>query len=169
MQTPAAVPQPARVLVVGVADLKLSDRPGDRIVTHALGSCVGIAIHDAQAGVGGILHFMLPESSVNPQKAQRTPAMFGDTGLPAFLSEAAALGARPERLRVVVAGGAQLIDANGFFAIGKRNQTIARQLLWKHRLLIDREHLGGTVSRTLTLEVGSGRTWVKVQGREMEL
>jgi len=166
---PAAEPQPARVLIVGVADMKLSDRPGDRVVTHALGSCIGLAVHDARAGVGGIIHFMLPASSVNPGKAERNPAMFGDAGIPAFLQEAWVLGAQAARLRVVMAGGAQLIDANDFFAIGKRNQTIARQICWKNRLLIDREHVGGTLSRTLTLEIGSGRAWVKYQGREMEL
>jgi chemotaxis protein CheD len=169
MQQPAAAQQPARVLIVSVADMKLSEHPGDRVVTHALGSCIGLAIHDAHAGVGGILHFMLPTASVNPEKSQRIPSMFGDTGIPAFLRSALVLGAQIERLRVVMAGGAQLIDANDFFAIGKRNQTIARQLFWKNRLLIDREHVGGTVSRTLSLEIGSGRTWVKYQGREIEL
>jgi chemotaxis protein CheD len=157
------------VLTVGVADMKLSARPGERVITHALGSCVGLAIHDPRAGVGGILHFMLPHASVNPDKGRQNPCMFGDLGIPAFLREAYALGARPEHLRVVMAGGAHLIDAEGFFAIGKRNQVIARQLCWRNRLLIDREHVGGTLSRTLGLEVGSGRTWVKYQGREMEL
>jgi len=59
--------------VVGVADMKLSQNPGDVIVTHALGSCIGIAIHDPVACVAGILHFMLPLSDVNPEKAATNP------------------------------------------------------------------------------------------------
>jgi chemotaxis protein CheD len=162
-------PESTRMLVVGVADMRLSEQPGDMLVTHALASCIGLALHDAQAGVGGILHFMLPTAAVNPERAERNPFIFGDTGIPAFFNAAWALGAKPERLRVVMAGGAQVIDAKDFFAIGKRNQTVVRQLLWKSRLLIDGEHVGGTLSRTLVLEVGSGRTWVKYEGREIEL
>lgn len=169
MGEPQAQSQPAQVLVVGVAEMKLSNRSGDRVVTHALGSCIGIAIHDPRACVGGILHYMLPLSEVNPAKAERFPYMFADSGIPAFLRAAAELGAQPQHVRVVMAGGAQLIDSSDFFAIGKRNLTMARKLLWKSRLLVDKEHVGGTCSRTLTLEIGSGRTWLKVQGREIEL
>ena len=59
--------------VVGVGDMKVSNTIGDVIVTHALGSCIGLAIHDPVAHVAGILHFMLPLSSVNPEKARLNP------------------------------------------------------------------------------------------------
>ena len=51
--------------IVGVSDMKLSKNAGDIIVTHALGSCIGIAIHDPDIKVGGILHYMLPKSSID--------------------------------------------------------------------------------------------------------
>ncbi len=53
--------------VVGVADMKLARDRSDQVVTHALGSCLGISLYDPQAGVGGILHVMLPAASVNPE------------------------------------------------------------------------------------------------------
>lgn len=155
--------------VVGVADMKISQNPGDVIVTHALGSCIGIAIHDPAASVAGILHFMLPLSDVNPEKAAENPYMFADTGLPAFFRAAYGLGAARERLKIVMAGGAQLIDRQDFFAIGKRNQVMARKIFWKSNLLIDGEDVGGRLSRTLFVEVGTGRIWIKSDGRETEL
>ena len=155
--------------VVGVGDMKLSAQVGDVIVTHALGSCIGLAIYDPQAKVGGILHYMLPLSSVSPEKAHKNPAMFADTGIPAFFQAAYALGASRRRLKIKMAGGAQVFDDKDFFAVGKRNQVVARKIFWKNNLLIEREHVGGHASRTLYLDIGTGRTWLITQGQEVEL
>jgi chemotaxis protein CheD len=121
--------------VVGVSDMVLSTRAGDELVTHALGSCIGIAIHDAVAGIGGILHYMLPLAKVDPVKAAANPFMFGDTGIPLLFEKAYDLGARKERLRVVIAGGAQVFEKHDIFDIGKRNIVIARKLFWKNNIL----------------------------------
>lgn len=156
-------------IVVGVADMKLSARAGDLIVTHALGSCIGIAIHDPITHVGGILHFMLPMSSVNPDKARKNPYMFADTGIPAFFRQAFELGATKANTVIRMAGGAQVFDDRNFFAVGHRNQVVARKVFWRNNMLIDREHLGGRNSRTLYLEIGTGRTWMSIDGGEVEL
>jgi len=73
---------------VGVSDMKMSNAAGDVIVTHALGSCIGIAIHDPVAQVGGIVHYMLPLSKVDEAKAKKNPSMFGDTGIPQLFTKA---------------------------------------------------------------------------------
>jgi len=52
-------------LVVGVADMKISNQTQQLIVTHALGSCIGVAVYDPKVKVGGLLHYMLPESSLD--------------------------------------------------------------------------------------------------------
>ncbi|HAJ79043.1 MAG TPA: chemotaxis protein CheD [Fibrobacteres bacterium] len=154
---------------VGVSDMKLSDCPGDIIVTHALGSCLGVAIHDPVAGVGGILHYMLPLSQVDKTKSETNPFMFGDTGIPRFFTEAYQLGAVKEKLRIVIAGGAQVFEQRDFFDIGKRNIVIARKLFWKNNILISSEHVGDHIPRTLYLEVGSGKTWFTSHGQTVEL
>ncbi len=155
--------------VVGVADMKLACGKDDVIVTHALGSCLGIAIHDAEAGVGGIFHVMLPAASVSPEKAKTNPFMFVDTGVPRFFQEAFAAGAQKARLRVAVAGGAALGSGEDFFAIGKRNYVALRRLFWKAGVIIAGEDVGGNISRTLYLDVGTGRTWLQSKGREWDL
>ncbi|RPH94860.1 chemotaxis protein CheD [candidate division KSB1 bacterium] len=158
-----------RRLVVGVADMKMTNRESDVIVTHALGSCIGIAIYDPTAMVGGILHFMLPDASANPQRAAESPWMFGSTAIPAFFKKAYELGATKPRLIVKVAGGAQFLDDKEFFAIGKRNHTMMRKIFWQNGVLTKTEHVGGTVSRTLFLEMSSGRIWIATGGKEIDL
>lgn len=156
-------------IVVGISERAFSTVPGDLVVTHALGSCVGVAIHDPVAKIGGILHYMLPLSSTDPEKAAANPFMFGDVGIPAFFKEAYALGASRDRLRVVAAGGARVIEVGQTLDIGARNVTIARKLFWKNSIMIAAEDLEGNKPRTLFLEVGSGRTWFTSRGEVNEL
>lgn len=158
-----------RRVIVGVADMKVVKGAGQTIVTHALGSCIGVTAHDPVAQVGGMLHFMLPDSTVNQARADGNPYMFADTGIPLFLQKLYALGAVKGRLVVKVAGGAQFVDSKDFFAIGKRNYTAMRKIFWKEGVLSKGEHVGGTISRTLYLEIGSGRVWFTNSGQEVEL
>lgn len=73
--------------MVGVADMKVSNHPGELLVTHALGSCIALAVYDPKAGVGGILHYLLPDSSLDFLKAQKHPYIFADTGIPRLFKE----------------------------------------------------------------------------------
>jgi chemotaxis protein CheD len=149
--------------------MKLTRAAGEVIVTHALGSCIGIAAHDPIAKVGGMLHYMLPDAAVSPDKAVKNPWMFASTGIPLFLDKLLHAGATKGSLIVKVAGGSQLLDDKGIFAIGKRNHTAMRKLMWQLGILVKAEHVGGTIARTLYLEVGSGRVWVTTGGKELEL
>ena len=107
--------------IVGVADMKTSGQRGDMIVTHALGSCLGVTVHDPIAHVGGMLHVMMPESRMNPEKAKINPFMFVDTGVPAFFHDLYELGGMKTRMVVKVAGGANVHNTgNDRFKIGKR-------------------------------------------------
>lgn len=156
-------------LVVDIADLKVSKDPDAQLVTYSLGSCIGVTIHDPQAGVGGMIHYMLPESSISPDKAKANPAMFADTGVPALFRAAYALGADKKRIIVKVAGGSSLLDEKGTFNIGQRNYVMLRKIFWRNGILIDKENVGGAISRTLRLHVGTGRVLLKTRAEEVEL
>ncbi len=79
-------------IIVSIADMKVTKNPDDTLITYSLGSCIGVAIYDPFVKVGGLLHFMLPDSRIDPQKAQRNPWMFADTGIPSLFKEAYKLG-----------------------------------------------------------------------------
>jgi chemotaxis protein CheD len=144
-------------VVVGIADCKVSDDPQSELVTYALGSCVAVMIHDPHVRVGGLLHFMLPESGIDRVKAQDRPFMFADTGIPLLFHSAYAKGAEKRRLLVSVAGGAQMMDDRGVFNIGKRNCLAVRKILWKAGVMVQSENLGGTDSRTVRMDVATGK------------
>lgn len=156
-------------IVVSVADMKVSRQPGDVIVTHALGSCLGITLYDPEIKAGGMLHVMLPTGKVAPEKAENRPLMFVDTAVPMFFKQAYALGAVKQRLIVKVAGGSALSQGEDFFNIGQRNILMLRKLLWKNGMMIAAEDVGGHISRTLYLQLETGRTWLHSHGEEWEL
>ena len=152
-------------IVVGIGDCQVSRDPESTIVTYALGSCIGLMIHDPVAGVGGLLHFMLPESSLDPAKAEKNPFMFADTGIPSLFRSAYQLGADKRRLVVSVAGGAQMMDPQGAFNIGKRNVLAVRKILWKAGVMVQAEEVGGMTSRTIRLEINTGKVLMRGAGK----
>ncbi len=159
-------------VVVGVAELRLARAPDERLITYALGSCLGVVIHDPVAGVAGLLHAMLPDSAIDRAKAERNPAMFVDTGVPLLFRESYKLGARKERLVVKVAGGAHSgpADADDAFQIGKRNLLMLRRLLWKNNVFLHAHDVGGCqTSRTLVVDVATGAVTVRSHGAESAL
>ena len=162
----AAGPAPAQV-VVGVGDMRASASAGDELVTFALGSCLGLTAHDPVAGVAGMLHVMLPLSTMEPARAQANPFMFVDTGVPALFRECYRLGARKERIVLKVAGGGfnGPVDRADHFEIGKRNLLTLRKLLWKNGVLLQGEDVGGVnLPRTMRVNVATGAVTLTVNG-----
>lgn len=148
--------------VVGVSDLRVSDNAGETIVTFALGSCLGVVVYDPVAKVGGLLHVMLPLSKADPEKAQKKPAMYVDTGLTQLFKGIYKLGAHKENVVISVAGGASMKQAGGddYFKIGKRNFTTLRKLLWKNGYMITNQDVGGNKSRTMALRMADGQVTI---------
>lgn len=143
--------------VVGIADMIVSADPRDVIVTYALGSCLGVCVFDPVAGVAGMLHLMLPQGSMSPDKAAQNPLMFADTGIPKLFLGSYALGAKKERMIVVVAGGASFnLNEDADLAIGQRNIAMLRKVLWKNGVMLKKHDLGGSEPRNMILDVKSG-------------
>ena len=151
--------------------MKLSAQAGDVLVAYALGSCLGLAIYDPVARVGGLLHVMLPSSSIDPRKAAERPYMFVDTGVPRLFQECYRVGADKRRLVVKVAGGASINRdlADDSFRIGARNYTMLRRLLSRNSVRLHGVDVGGIQSRTVSLEIGTGNVTVKSQGTTTRL
>lgn len=154
---------------IGISEMRVSNQPDDVLITYSLGSCIGVAIYDPIARVGGMIHCMLPNSKIDPQKARSFPCMFVDTGIPLLFNEAYRLGAQKDRIIVKVAGCSQILNDRGLFNIGERNYITLRKLLWKNSILITAEDIGGCDSRTLYLELINGRVTVKSRDKRIEL
>jgi chemotaxis protein CheD len=123
----------------------------------------------SKAAVGGLLHYMLPDSGIDPERSRQNPYMFADTGIPKLLEQVCGQGASRRRLVAHAAGGASIMDPQAIFDIGKRNYLALRKILWKAGILLAGEAVGGGSSRTVRLEIGSGRLWLQEGGGRKEL
>jgi chemotaxis protein CheD len=151
--------------------MKIATQPGDELITYALGSCLGITLYDPVARVGGLLHVMLPLSTIDPAKATDNPFMFVDTGVPRLFLDCYRAGAQKQRVVVKVAGGASVHqnEEDDLFQIGKRNFVMLRKLLWKNGVLLKAHDVGGTHSRTMSLDIETGAVSLKIQGNTVSL
>lgn len=156
-------------ITVGISEMKVTSSRADVLVTYSIGSCVGLSVYDPEAGVGGIIHCMLPLSKIDRDKAKTNPDMFTDTGVPRLLQAAFDLGATRERLVAKVAGGAGPLQGKGVFNIGERNCVVLRSVLEKNNIPIAAEDVGGTCARTMSLYTDSGKTTIRSGGLGKEL
>lgn len=159
----------ARRVVVGVADFAVSKHPETVLSTYALGSCISVVAYDPAAKTGGLLHLMLPESSLAPEKAHRLPAMFANTGIPIFLKALQEAQTDFTRARLFIAGGACVLSGPDSFKIGERNIAAVHKLLAAEGIQMLGEDVGGTVNRTLHLHNATGLLTIKLPDRTVEV
>jgi len=158
------IPAPKKNLVVGVADMIVSNDASAELVTYSLGSCLGVTVYDPIKKIGGLLHLMLPDSRIDPVKATTAPHMFVDTGVPVLFKTIFNLGGERSRLIIKVAGGAQFLGDQHTFNIGGRNIQAFETIITRNGLAIHARELGGVNSRTIRLDLATGSLSIQSPG-----
>ena len=153
-----------QTIIVGVADYKISTEPATYIITHALGSCLGITFHDEKRRIGGMLHAMLPTAKITQGEKIRE-AMFLDTGIPKLLTTLIRAGAKKGDMRCKVFGGAQLMATDNFFRIGSKNIDMFYRLSQEMDLDVVSWEVSGRVNRTIRLNNLTGDVIVKIPSK----
>jgi chemotaxis protein CheD len=142
-----------------MGEIEVSKRAGDELVARGLGSCIGLAVVDPFAGVAGLAHIVLPQSS----ESDRQVGKFADLAVPALIDRVCKAGASRRRLEAVLAGGARMFEI-GDLDIGARNAHAVRAELTASGLSVRAAATGGSRGRTLRVEVGDCTVTVKEAG-----
>jgi len=127
----------------------------DEMITTVLGSCVAACIYDPFCGVGGMNHFMLPESESGKWGAASSVMRFGNHAMEVLINDLLKLGAHRGRLEIKIFGGANVI--RGKTPIGDMNCSFVRSFLQREGLRTTAEDLGGVHPRRLQFFPDSGR------------
>jgi chemotaxis protein CheD len=152
---------------VKIADLAVK-KSGGVLVTYGLGSCVGIALYDPRARVGGLAHILLNDSSkfLRPNIINVNPAKFADTAVPHMIGQMIALGAKKNSLEAKIAGGASLFNFKSESGnVGDKNIEAVRLALNNEGIKICFEDVGGSWGRTMRLFVDSGEVTITTAGK----
>lgn len=153
-----------RELKVGIGDMKFSRGEG-RIITYALGSCIGITFYDPVTHLGALLHIMLPSQL---SSGDANVYKFADSGIRETLRKLTVFGMSKHRTVVKIAGGAKMFEISGnsaFGNIGTRNAESVKRVLAEEGIRISAEDLGGNYARTMMLDLQNGNVTVRTVGR----
>lgn len=128
-------------------------------VTTILGSCVAVCVWDPQAGIGGVNHFLLPYCAGHGLATPR----FGNVAVTRLIDSLLALGARQDRLRAKVFGGACVIEAfrGSGRHLGEKNVEVALSVLGEAAIPVLAQDVGGHRGRKLVFDTGGGTAWVR--------
>jgi chemotaxis protein CheD len=160
---------PETKTIVNVSDAKISNDPQDIITTYSLGSCIAVCLYDTATLTGGMLHYQLPDSKMDPERAKDKPFMFADTGMQLLVDKLISLGVNRKRLQIKIAGGASMDAGPKGFDIGKRNYLAIRKILWKNAMFIDAEDVGGFAPRNMYLSIADGTVTIRSNGSDKNL
>jgi chemotaxis protein CheD len=156
-------------IIIDVSDIGFSSNVDEVLCAPSLGSCIALSIYDPEVQAGGILIYMLPDSTeMELDGLDQFVFMFADTGLPNFLEKAMEFGISCNRAKLVVAGGGHMPGQKGKSDIGSRNNEALEAFLSKNGLIPHHRSIGGKINRTLKLEIGSGRIRIQIAGQSME-
>lgn len=151
---------------VNFSELKISTNTAETLVAFSIGSGIAVSMYDAVTKVGGLLNFVLPDSSkIWSEGENRFPYMFADSGILAFLEALNDINVKTETLKVVIAGGAQILDQTSDFNIGLKNYRAITSILSRKNLIIHHEDIGGSSKRALSLDIGSGCNIIQIAGQ----
>ena len=178
---PIMLPEFGNIQRYGVRDSErylAKIRPGEFFVTEhgelistTLGSCVAACVRNRVTGIGGMNHFLLPDSfEGNSQFWEETlvsaPARYGNVAMERLINVVLGNNARRKDLEIKVFGGAKVLRAN--IDIGERNSLFVKSYLRTEGLVISAQDLGGTAPRKVIYDPVNGDVFVRKLGKRVK-
>lgn len=150
------------VVKVGIAQMDVVKVP-NTIRTSGLGSCVGVILYDESKQIAGLIHIMLPDSSLGRTDTLNV-AKFADTGIRALIDLLKLEGVQSFKLKAKIAGGAQMFqftsDKNSM-RIGPRNVEAVKNELRKNGIPLIAEDTGGSSGRTIEFNPATSKLAIR--------
>ena len=155
----AAAQRDPNLIEIGIGELVVAQAP-KRILTPALGSCVGVAIYDVFGRRGGLAHVMLP----SPTKVSHRELVgrFAELAVPELVRMLDDEGSMRGRLQAKIAGGAAMFHGDSVGAgVGARNVAEVKRQLALMRIPLLAEDTGEAHARTVELVLETGEFVVR--------
>lgn len=151
---------------VGIGEFIITEAEDETIITHALGSCVALILYCKNTKHTAMAHIVLPEPSnkLSLETYKMKPGYFATDVVPKLLQHfTERLKCNRNELVVHVIGGADSIQVNDVFLVGKKNVAMIKRLLEFYGIPIDYIDTGGNLSRTVSIESSNGLVHIKKQ------
>ncbi|MGJ7527644.1 chemoreceptor glutamine deamidase CheD [Variovorax sp. GB1P17] len=133
----------------------------DTVLSTVLGSCVAACLHDVEAGVAGMNHFMLPDDGEPGVRDAAESMRYGTYAMDVLIRELVRAGARRDRLRAKVFGGGAVLANMTTLNIGDRNADFVLRYLRAERIEIAAQDLRGPHARRVCFLPSTGKAIVR--------
>ncbi|WP_298832543.1 chemoreceptor glutamine deamidase CheD [uncultured Piscinibacter sp.] len=129
----------------------------DILVMTTLGSCIAACLWDRNARIGGMNHFMLPESGGGMLDSGR----YGSYAMELLINELLKRGATRTTLEAKVFGGGQVISGMNTMNVGERNTSFVLDYLKTERIPVVSKDVMDAYPRKVCFLPHCGKAMVK--------
>lgn len=145
-------------IILGMGAMDVTNEAGRILKIFALGSCIGLTMFCPVKKIVGMAHVVLPNSKTDVEKSIKIPGYFADTAVAAMLERMNEFGCMSDKIVAKIAGGAKTkVEIGDYFGIGQKNAIAVKANLLKRGVKILAEDIGGTISRTVSAQIGSDK------------
>ena len=146
---------------IGMAESAVAKAPGE-ISTLGLGSCIGFCAYDSKMKVGGMVHIMLPASTMAVETSINS-AKFADTAIPELIAAMEKLGAKREQIVIKIVGGAVMFNVcqDERLSVGSKNIQAVEATCQKLGLAISARSIGGHAGKSVFLNLDTGEVQIR--------
>ena len=131
------------------------------VLVTVLGSCVAACIRDHQSGIGGMNHFMLPDSAADDDSPMGTSARYGTYAMEILINQMLQLGARRGNLEAKVFGGGNVLKGLTVANVGQRNADFVLKFLATDKIRLVAQDLVDIYPRKVYYFPNSGKVMVR--------
>ncbi len=134
----------------------------DMVIVTVLGSCISACIRDVVSGIGGMNHFMLPQSSKADLNSPVSESMrYGNYAMEMLINQLIRNGAKRENLEAKIFGGGNVLRSFTTNVVGKRNAAFVKQYLEEEGITIASEDLLDVFPRKVHYFPKTGKVMLK--------
>ncbi|SES62707.1 chemotaxis protein CheD [Nitrosomonas marina] len=134
----------------------------DKLLVTVLGSCIAACIRDVRSGIGGMNHFMLPDTGASNTNTQLSAsARYGTYAMEILINQLLKLGARRTNLEAKVFGGGNVLKELTNSNIGQRNADFVLAFLATENIRVAAKDLIDIYPRKVFFFPKTGKVMVK--------
>lgn len=133
----------------------------EMVLVTVLGSCVAACIRDYHSGIGGMNHFMLPDSAADDNSPMSTSARYGTYAMEILINQLLQMGARRINLEAKVFGGGKVLKDMSVANVGQRNADFVMEFLAREKIRVVAQDLVDIYPRKVYYFPNSGKAMVR--------
>ncbi|WP_410498992.1 chemoreceptor glutamine deamidase CheD [Chitinibacter sp. S2-10] len=133
----------------------------DMVLVTVLGSCVAACIRDPVNGVGGMNHFMLPESTEDMAQINGLSTRYGTYAMEVLINQLLKNGAQKHRLEAKIFGGGNVLRGFTVSNVGLRNAEFVKTFLSVEQIPVVAQDLLDIFPRKVYFFPKTGRALIK--------